>query len=294
MGTGGCRGQGEMGRRLGAVDITLCLTMTIPQHDRPFLWEFESLGQLHDFWSSVVLKAPDKFEMSFIDTPIDQHQAFLDAFESLRGGFKFVRAKLKDERLVRILEELVQMSFEFFSTGERKRGIQALQECEGLIWPSQAIRLELVADAERRAFGEVQRFGDVRRRRYDGEGSAADLGQAQRALFDYAHAVATSHIRENSEFKPMYHVISRTGEVREVKQSSQKKIRAEIERLVKADEIDGFVRTEYVFLGVLIHDIEQRGKPHISARATVKDNKVGSFRYFLDDPTMFPLGAGDA
>lgn len=268
--------------------------MKIPQHDRPFLWEFESLGQFHDFWSTVLLKAPDKFEMSFIDTPIDQRQALLDAFESLRNGFSFVRAKLKDERLVRVLEELVQMSFEFYESGDRKRGIQALQECEGLIWPSQAIRLEVVAEAERRAFGDVKLFADVRPRRYDGEGSVDDLGNAQRALFDHAHTIAAKHIKAHSEFKPMHHVVTRSGEVRELKLSSQKKTRAEVERLVQMGEIDGYIRTEYVFLGVLIHDIEERGKPHVSARATVKNGELGKFRYFLDDPTMFPMEGSDA
>lgn len=264
--------------------------MKLPQHDRPFLCHFESLGELHDFWASILLKAPDRFEMSFINAPIDQHQALLDSFASLRDGFGFVGKKIKDERLLRVLEELLQMSFEFFTSGDRKRGIQALQECEGQIWPSQAIKLELIADAERRTFGEAQLFASVRPRRYDGEGSVKDLGEAQRALFDHAHAIAARHIRAHTEFKPMHHVRFASGDVRELKLPSQKKIRAEVERLAQTGEIDGYVRTEYVFLGVLIHDIEERGRPHISARASVKNDNLREFRYFLEDPMIFPLG----
>lgn len=268
--------------------------MKLLQHDRPFLRQFESLGELHDFWATILHKAPDRFEMSFIEAPIDQRQALLDSFASLRDGFEFVRKKIKDERLLRVLEELVQMSFEFFTSGDRKRGIQALQECEGQIWPSQAIRLELIADAERRAFGDAQLFASVLPRRFHGEGSVKDLGEAQRALFDHAHAIAARHFRAHTEFKPMHHVRMSSGEVRELKLPSQKKIRAEVERLAQAGDIDGYIRTECVFLGILIHDIEERRRPHISARASVKDGTLREFRYFLDDPSIFPLEASDA
>ena len=263
------------------------------QADRPFLRDFESLGQFHDFWSSILLSAPDKFHLSFLDTPIDQRQALLDSFETMRIGFAFVRRKVKDERLLRVLEELIQMSFEYYSSGDRKRGIQALQECEGLIWPSHSIRLKLAADAEQRAFGEIDLFRDIKPSRFEGEGTAADLGKGQRILFKHANHFAQNHILSQSEFKPAFHILRSSGEVKELKLSSQKKTLAEIVRLAEAGEISAYVRTEYVFLGLLIHDIEEREMPRVSARAKVKNHRVETFRYFLDDPTIFSLGGSD-
>jgi hypothetical protein len=174
---------------------------------RPFLQDFESLGKYHDFWTAVIFKAPDNFHFSFLKEPIDQRQALLDSFESLRRGFVFVRTKVKDDRLLRTLEELLRMSHEFYSAGDRKQGIRALQEGEGLIWPSHRIRLELVAEAQRRAFGAVQVFRDVKPRRFDGEGSVDSLGPGQRALFDSAQSRAMDTIRLRQErslprFKP--------------------------------------------------------------------------------------------
>lgn len=261
---------------------------------RPFQVTFESLGQYHDFWSTILLKAPDRFQRSWIAEPIDQKQALTDSFEMLRGGFRFVREKIKDERLLRVLEELIQMSFEAYSSGDAKRGARALQECEGLIWPSRAIRLELAAVAEQRAFGTVVTFANVKPRKFDGEGSLDDLGRGQRAMFDAAHARAESIIKADDGGKIFFYVLDSSGTVRELKQPSEKKTKAEIARLAKSHEIVAFVRTEIVFLSLVVHDIEERGHAHVSARGQIKERAIQSYRFFLDDPSVFPVEEADA
>jgi hypothetical protein len=261
---------------------------------RPFQVSFESLGQYHDFWATVISEAPDQFKRSWDPEPIDQRQALADSFETLRTGLRFVREKVKDDRTLRILEELIQMSFEAYSNGDRKRGIRALQECEGLIWPSCAVRLELAAEAERRAFGTVETFADVKPRKFDGECVLEDLSPHQQQLFAAAHSKAAAIVRAGEERKTFFLVLQQSGELRELKQPSEKKAKAEIEKLVKSQEILAFARTEIVFLGVLVHDIEERGRAHISARALIKGGTIQSYRFFLDDPAVFPVEEADA
>jgi hypothetical protein len=257
---------------------------------RPFLQDFESLGQYHDFWASVVLNAPDNFQLSFLPVPIDQAQALADAFESLHCGLPLANVKLKDERLCTVVSELLRMSHEFYLAGDRKQGTRSLQEAEGLIWPSRRIRLELAAAAEQRAFGATQLFKDLQARRFDGEGSIDSLGPGQRTLFDAAHSRAMEKIRQRQEFKRFVLALDRHADVIEVRQASFKKTMAEVERLAAAEEISATVRTEFVALGILVHDLEERGQPQISARAQVADFKVEPFRFFLDDPSLFRQG----
>jgi hypothetical protein len=254
---------------------------------RPFLQDFESLGHYHDFWASVVLNAPDRFELSFLPTPIDQGQALADAFESLQRGLTLAKSKLKDERLFTVVSELLRMSCEFYLAGDRKQGIRSLQEAEGLIWPSRRVRLELAAAAEQRAFGALQLFKDLPARRFDGEGSIENLGPGQRTLFVAAHARAMERIRLRQDFKRFVLVLNRQGDVIEIKQSSLKKAMAEVERLAAAAEISALVRTEFAAFGILVHDLEERGQPQISARALVADFELEPFRFFLDDPAVF-------
>ncbi len=261
---------------------------------RPFFREFESLGQYHDFWVSVILKAPDGFSYSFLEEQIDQSQALIDAFQSLRQGLDFAKGKLKDERHLRVVSELLHMAYEFYVAGNRKKGIQALQEAEGLIWPSCRIRLELAAAAEMRAFGDIQVFTNVRPRRYDGEGSIDSLGPGQRDLFTTAQGRAMEELRIGRDFKPFTLVLDLQGKVSEIRRPSFKKVATEVNSLAEAGKISATVRTELVHGGILIHDLEERDQPHISARAPVRDFKPEAFRFFLDDPSIFSRRDGDA
>lgn len=57
---------------------------------------FESLGQYHDAWAGIVLRAPDQF-IDFDGNPVDQASALEEAFEEIRTGFHFVAKKVKDQ-----------------------------------------------------------------------------------------------------------------------------------------------------------------------------------------------------
>ena len=258
---------------------------------RPFLKDFESLGQYHDFWAAVIFKAPDDFHYSFLPEPVDQSQALADAFESLQHGLRFAKAKIKDERRVEVVAELLRMSYEFYRANERKLAIRALQEAEGLIWPSQRIRLEIAAVAEKRAFGTVEMFQDVQPRKFDGEGSLSDLGPGQRKLLDFAWPLAKEIVAAGAEFKMSPYVVTSSGELFEVRTTSSKKARAEIQRLANSGEITASIRAD--FFGVLIFELEERGRPLISARAKWESGKFNEFRFFLDDPRIFPVEDGN-
>jgi hypothetical protein len=91
----------------------------------------ESVGQYHDLWSWVILNAPDDFR-GFNEEPVDQKQALREAFDDLRAGFRFARQKIKNERLARIAQELIEMSYDAYSIGDMKTGAHILQECAGL------------------------------------------------------------------------------------------------------------------------------------------------------------------
>ncbi|MGJ7497935.1 hypothetical protein ACSFA8_23050 [Variovorax sp. RT4R15] len=256
---------------------------------RPFKRDFDSVGDYHDFWVAVYSNAPDDFHYSFLPKRVDQKQALKDAFDSLERGLALVRSKVADERTLGVISALLTMSLGYFRANERKSGIRCMQEAEGMIWPSRAIRLERAADAERLAFGDVQLFKDLPARRFDGEGSISSLGAFQRILFDEAQRRALVFLKDRQSFKPFTLAAKGSGEVFEIKKPSQKKTTDELRRLVEVGEIDAFCRSELVLVGILIHDIEERGKPHISARAPVEDFKVQSFRFFLDDPSIFSL-----
>ena len=97
--------------------------------------KYETLGRWHDSWASLVLSAPDRFrEIRSNALFINQKKALRDAFDDIRANFDFARRKLKDERLIRIAEELIEMSLEAYLAGDSKKGAHALQECEGMIW----------------------------------------------------------------------------------------------------------------------------------------------------------------
>lgn len=97
---------------------------------------FETLGQYHDHLASVVLSAPDRFyDVRLGDLAADQQQALAKAFDRIRSGFHFIQKKLKDERLERICQEMIEMSFDAYSHGNTKLGSHVLQEFRGLVWP---------------------------------------------------------------------------------------------------------------------------------------------------------------
>lgn len=253
---------------------------------RPYVRDFESLGQYHDFFVNVTQRAPNQF--SSFSGPVDQEQAMHDAFESLQKGLQKARSKIKDARQMRILSELIEMGKEFFLKKDETLARRALQECGALIWTSTSVRLELVAIAEHRAFGEISTYQNVKPRKYDGFGSYSDLGRGQRKLFDFAFELALEKIPSvGLDFKLPPHVVTSSGDLRAINRASHRKNRLELHRLVDAQEIDALLIAD--FYGVLIFHLEERGQPFVSARAKWNGEKISDFIFILDDPEFFSL-----
>ena len=265
--------------------------MKLLSASRPFLVELDSLGDYHAFLGTVLFRAPDDLAFASLDGPVDQTQALADAFESLKRGLVLAKSKLKDERRQRIAQELLVMAFDFYTAGEKKNGIAALQELEGLIWPSRSVRQYLVAEAERRAFGHAVLFAAVKPRRYDGEVTRDRLGPRQLSLLEAAQARTLRAIQEgHREGFKICLVCTSTGQIDEVRASSKKKLLEKIRRRVDAAEVLAVVRAELVFLDLLVLDIEEQNQALVSARSTLKNGELEGFRFFLDDPVIFPVG----
>lgn len=253
-----------------------------------FYREFESLGQYHDFWSVILLSAPDGFR-SYVDREVDQAAALDDAFDVLRSGFRHVERKVKEPRTLRILRELIAMSHEAYRAGDRKTGAHVLQECEGMIWPSHRQRVKYAVEAERRAFGEVVTHAGVTVSPYPYEGTAQDLTDVQSTLYAAARARCLDHFARRADFRPFVLILDDEGTVRELKSRSWKKARDDIRALVERGEAVGFVRAEVAvsgLSGVLAYQLEVPAAPLVSVRCLVEDYRCGSPRFHLDEPQV--------
>lgn len=255
--------------------------------------DFESLGQYHDMWSTVIMNAPDDFH-SFDDTPIDQAQALEDAFSALRSGFRLVERKVKDERARRIMRELIEMSYEAFRAGDSKIGAHTLQECEGMIWPSRAQRVKYAVAAEKRAFGDIHTYRDVKISPYPYEGTEDDMRAGMRILYAAAQSRYLDHFSKQEDFKPYILLLHADESVRELKARSWKAAKQEIRTLAANGQTNAYARVEVVvsgMSGVLICDLEEIGSPHISIRCLVKDYVCEAPHFHLDAPNVLSLDA---
>jgi hypothetical protein len=267
------------------------------------LRKFETLGQYHDSWSAVILLAPDRFsDVRSGALLLDQKEALKEAFDQLRSGFHLARLKLKDPRMARISQELIEMSFESYSTGDRKSATHMLQECEGIIWPKYRLKTKYAVEAERRAFGENIIYANVVVSPYPYEGTSDDLGEDQAALLKLADGHCKSAQEERKEYKYLSWVIDNGGIIRRT--SSEPKedkhpILPPVQRswgykqlkaLGESGEIRACVLTQ-ISGGLVVYDLEQRGRPRVSARQLFK--REGSFthyenmRFHLEDPQFF-------
>lgn len=254
-----------------------------------FVNDFQSIGQYHDIWSAIIINAPDHFH-SFDDAPVNQAVALEEAFNALRSGFRFVDRKEKDQRKKRIMRELIEMSHEAFLAGDRKTGAHTLQECEGMIWPSRAQRVKYAVAAERRAFGEVVTYADVKVSPHPYEGSEADMSPSMQTLYAAARKRCLESFAQQKDFAPFVLVLEASKSVREIRHRSWKSARQDIQSLASRGEIQGYVRAQVVvsgMSGVLICDLEQPRHPHISARSLVNNYVCDMPRFHLDDPQVF-------
>ena len=259
---------------------------------RHFLCDFESLGQYNDFWSYVLMQAPDNFRVPWANVVIDQKEALADCLTTLRQGFKFVERKIKDPRLLGVQRELIEMAFEAYANGDKKRGNRLLQECRGLIWPKHSIGLAFAAEAERRAFGEAILFLGVNPPRFDHEGTVDDLGNGQRTLLSHVEAICAEHLNQKEDFSLLTFILTPLAEVIQVKKPSRKKLREEIHRLAAEKSIVAVCTTELVLgwrSGLLIHEIEEIGQAKVSVSSNLKNYASLSKYFHLQDPVYFPL-----
>jgi hypothetical protein len=251
-----------------------------------FYRSFESLGQYHDHWATIVLCAPDGFR-DLDSQPVDQREALDEAFDVLRSGFVFVERKIKDRRQVRIMRELLEMSYEAYVSSDTKAGAHSLQECEGLIWQSRAGRIKYAVEAERRAFGEVITYAHVKISPLPYEGTAADLSRHETQLYDAAQRCCLDYFSRQEDFKPILLVLEPDGTVRDLKSRSWKKGQEELRSLVRGSRCLGFVRAEVAvsgMSGVLVYTIETPNQPQKSVRCLVKNYICEAPRYHLDHP----------
>lgn len=249
---------------------------------------FNTLGQYHDAWANIILFAPDDFRsFSADDKPMDQRAELDRCFQELRDGFHFAEKRLKDQRLRRICRELLEMSYEAYVAGDGKLGSHIFQECEGLIWPSRLGRIKHAVEAERRAFGEVKHFADVKVSPYPYEGTRADLGQIQEKLWDHAKKACEPRLLEEAGFMMVW-VMQADGSIIDAKQSSQKKSREFIKEGARTKRFIGAASAQLLpGGGLLACHLEEPGKPFIAVMNLRQDGIFQEPRFHLNDPVTF-------
>lgn len=270
----------------------------------------ESLGQFHDILASIVVWAPDQFPATKRGL-VDQSAVLRDEFECMRDGLRFARPKLKAPRMERIVQELIEMSFEAYTTGDSKTGALALQECEGLIWPSCRTKPKYAVEAERRAFGDNVVYAGIKVSPYPYEGSMADVMPDQATLLALAEKSVRSYLAESRDFKFFAILIDGDRAVRKITSGPddvaltfpplQKSYRAtyyRLKELAGAGALQACIMVQVVGplgSGITCYDIEQPGAPRISARQMfkIRDGATRDFaamRFHLEDRQWFIEG----
>lgn len=274
--------------------------------------KFETLGRYHNQWAWVLLSAPDQFrDVRSNDLATDQQKALREAFEVLRSGFHFVERKLKDERLTRVAAELIEMSLEAYLAGDVKKAAHTLQECEGLIWPGQRQKAKYAIEAERRAFGENVIYAGIVASPFPYEGTAADLGSDQATLLTLAQKWCVAYQEQWRDFKYFSWVIDMEGVVRRTSaepKEDEHSILQPVQRswgfkrlkeLGQNGQIRACVLMEIIAPqgdGLVSFDLEERGKPRVSARQLFKrqgsEVQYDQMRFHLEDPRILPDSSG--
>lgn len=269
--------------------------------------DFETLGQYHDCWASVLAYAPDGFRNVLSGELVaDQQRALHGAFDELRAGFHFARRKLRDKRLTAVAAELITMSLEAYLAGEKKTAAHTLQECEGLIWPSMRLPVKYAIEAERRVFGENVLYAGLVASPFPYEGSAADLGSDQEALLSLAMNWSRLYQEQGKEFKYFSWVMDLDGDVYRTSfdpREDEHVVLKPVQRswgFKRLSELGGSGQIRACVLmqmmapqgdGLVVNDLEQQGRPRVSARQLFKRWAVGGIeyermRFHLEDPQI--------
>lgn len=272
-----------------------------------------TVAEYHDNLASVILSAPDRFYDVTCMAPVaNQPQALRLAFDRLRSDFRLVRSRLKDDHMARVCEELIVMALEAYEVGDTKTGAHTLGEFRGMVWPSWSVRPKYAVEAERRAFGTNSVFADVVVSPFPYEGTSADLGADQAVLLSLAQEWCRAFQRDNRDFKYLSWVVTTDGNVRRIsvepkedesptllpiqRSSGLKRLK----ELAGTGEIRACVLTSILApqgTGIVTYDLEQRGRPRVSARQTF-ERKHGTIdyaamRFHLEDPDIFPESPAD-
>ncbi|MCG8057841.1 MAG: hypothetical protein JAY94_19340 [Candidatus Thiodiazotropha endolucinida] len=272
--------------------------------------KFESLGQYHDFWALVLLSAPDEFRGVNLEI-LDQAKELDKAFADLRGNFYLTKKNLKDERIFRIAEELLEMSYEAYINGDVKTGAHTLQECEGLIWKSLAQKTKYAVEAEIRAFGENITYANVVVSKYPYEGTQKDLGDDQATLLSIAKKYYELYLSMWRQFSFFAWVIEVDGTTKRISVDpkedetpilgrglkSLNACKKRLKELTTSGQIRACVLMEITAPqgdGIVRFDLEQLGLPRVSARQLFKlkkgpSHEFGTMKFHLEDPSFFPL-----
>ncbi len=264
-----------------------CFPPSNPQLLTMKIETFESLGQYHDSWATIILCAPDQFPEYDWDTPKrSQAQRLEEAFVSLQAGAHLAEKKLKEPRLIGVFRELLKMSHEAYIEGDSKRGAHVLQEAEGLVWQSRASLLKHVVEAERRAFGDVVLFKDVVVSPYPYEGSEEDLGDLQRKL--WSHATAEMDVLSTDQVSvSRVWVIEADGVIRLIKGRSRKSIMQDVTDGARQGRLHGYAMATLIGRELLCVDVEEYGRPRVSVRRLSKPGAAAVPRFHLDEPEIF-------
>ncbi|WP_291038036.1 hypothetical protein [Hyphomonas sp.] len=269
--------------------------------------EIQSLGEWHDALVHLRFSAPDKFLVGGAhEWAPDQSQALSAAFERLKSNLQFVRKKLKNDRMLRVIEELIAMSFEAFKEGDERRGSLILGEIEGMIWPSHKMPVKHAPEAEQRVFGQLELFAGVRISPYPLDGDAADLGSDQATLLNLAYRYTRHYQRTQQPFRAFAWVIDDTGAISrtsaEPKEDDHPILQPvqrsygykRLKELARNNRIRACVLVEGTLLGEagsICYNLEQRGRPKLWAAQAY--SRVGgkliyeAMRFTLRDSDMF-------
>ena len=267
-------------------------------------WQPQTLGQYHDLWTVIMGKAPAKFRDIVGGTLlIDQKTALLEEFERLRSNFDFARRSIKDDRVCRIVEELISMSLESYLSEDQKTGAHTLAEAEGLIWPSRRMRVKYGVEAERRAFGENILYANVVVSPYPYEGTVADLGSDQIKLLDLAERWVSLFQTQGRDFKYFSWVLDSAGVIKRTSSEPKEDDHAvlqpvqrswgfkRLKELGQTHQIRACVLMEIVGPrgdGIVSYELEQQGRPRVSARQLFKrragETQHEAMRFHLMDP----------
>jgi len=108
----------------------------------------KSASDYRGFLTTVLLKAPDKLA---VDYRAPEYQLTLKlAFDVLREKLPTVKSRVKSEERMRILGEMLLISYEAYLTNDKKKACATLQEIMGIVWPSFAMESVYEPEAKTR------------------------------------------------------------------------------------------------------------------------------------------------